>query len=244
MAGFPRTLAAGGRILVRATLLSALMVTSALAGEAGPASTGRAAPVPTTTVPTTTVPTRVEGISIERSSVEAPAPAAPAAAAPAAAAPAAAAPDTVPTSDAALRAAVLARIPFDWVHRLPGWRIEFLPPRAGYRGSTFPRTQTIQIYRRDGLTLDDYVHVTAHELGHAVDVSLLDDADHRLWNLTRSRDADAGWWVASGADDFSSGAGDWAECFAWSQMPRGRFYSELGAPPDAEQLRILHLIVG
>ena len=57
---------------------------------------------------------------------------------------------------------------------LPGWRIEFLPSRPGYRGSTFPDRQLIQIYQRSNLTVADYVHVTAHELGHAIDVTLLD----------------------------------------------------------------------
>lgn len=145
---------------------------------------------------------------------------------------------------ASLRERVLAEIEFPWQERLPGWRIEFLPPREGFRGSTFPRRKVIEIYRRDDLTFDDYVHTTAHELGHAVDVTLLDDEDHELWNVVRGRDAGADWWVASGADDFASGAGDWAECFAWSQHPQGRWYSELGLPPTADELAAMAAIIG
>ena len=213
--------------------------------------------------------TQVAGISIERSSVDdevestvvstLPAPtstaaptitappvtpptttAVPATAVPATAVPAPAAPAT--TAEA-LRAQVLSQIAFPWEDVLPGWRIEFLPSRPGYRGSTFPDRQLIQIYQRSNLTVADYVHVTAHELGHAIDVTLLDDADHERWNETRGRAADAAWWVASGADDFSSGAGDWAECFAWSQLPSGRFYSRVGGPPTGDQLAVMADIV-
>lgn len=116
-------------------------------------------------------------------------------------------------------------------------------PDPGTAGSTFPDRQLIQIYQRSNLTVADYVHVTADELGHAVDVTLLDDADHERWNETRGRAADAAWWVASGVDDFSSGAGDWAECFAWSQLPSGRFYSRVGGPPTGDQLAVMADIV-
>jgi len=142
-----------------------------------------------------------------------------------------------------MRRDVLARIAFPWQEVLPGWRIEFLPERKGYRGSTFPKQRLIQVYLRPGLSVDDYVHVTAHELGHAVDVTLLDAADHQRWNEARGRPADADWWVASGADDFSSGAGDWAECFAWWQMPRGRFYSRVGPVPSDAQLALMAALV-
>lgn len=143
-----------------------------------------------------------------------------------------------------VRRLVLAQISFPWEERLPGWRIEFLPERKGYRGSTFPADRLIQIYLRSDLTTADYVHVVAHEIGHAIDVTLLDDEDHQLWNLARGREFDADWWVASGADDFSSGAGDWAECFAWSQHPKGRFYSEVGPTPSNEQLEIMAAPIG
>lgn len=144
---------------------------------------------------------------------------------------------------ASLRDRVLAEIAFPWQSVLPGWQIEFLPERPGYRGSTFPKKKLIQIYERSGLTFADYVHVTAHEMGHAVDVTLLTDADHAQWNQARGRSADATWWADSGADDFSTGAGDWAECFAWSQLPSGRFYSRLGGAPNAAQLQAMAAII-
>lgn len=139
---------------------------------------------------------------------------------------------------------VLERISFDWRRRLPGWQIVFRPNRVGYRGSTFPDERRIEIYLRDDLTLEDLVHVTAHELGHAVDVELLDDADRLRWNEARGRGPTKQWWVSSGADDFSSGAGDWAESFAWSQQSFGTWYSRIAAPPDDEQLMLLNHLVG
>ena len=147
-------------------------------------------------------------------------------------------------SPGAVRELVLSQISFPWQERLAGWTIEFLPARKGYRGSTFPREQLIQIYLRDELTVSDYVHVVAHEIGHAIDVTYLDDSDHERWNLARGRDGGSQWWVASGADDFASGAGDWAESFAWSQQPSGKFYSRLGGPPTADQLAVMVDIIG
>ncbi|MEZ5322393.1 MAG: hypothetical protein R2698_10035 [Microthrixaceae bacterium] len=145
---------------------------------------------------------------------------------------------------AGLARAVLARIHFRWRERLPGWRIEFVGPRDGFRGSTFPRRKVIEVYRYDGSSLEDYVHVTAHELGHAIDVTLLDDEMRAAFNEARHRRADAAWWVEDGASDFESGAGDWAECFARSIDPHGRFYSRLGPPPDASQLAVIRAMIG
>lgn len=209
---------------------------------------------------TEAVETQVAGISVERSSVDETTITVPPTAAPDTPLPSpvvASPPETAPVTTVpvapitapavspqeAMRSQVLAAISFPWEDVLPGWRIEFMPTRKGYRGSTFPDRKLIQIYLRSDLTLADYVHVTAHEIGHAVDVALLDAADHERWNKARGRAADADWWVASGADDFSSGAGDWAECFAWSQLPSGAFYSRLGGPPSAEQLQVMADII-
>lgn len=209
--------------------------------------------------PATASTASVAGISVERSSVERDAatsttllPAVPERT-PEAAPDVAPVPAPSPEAESALdsepelarvRRLALAQISFPWEERLPGWRIEFLPERKGYRGSTFPADKLIQIYLRPDLTTADYVHVVAHEIGHAIDVTLLDEEDHQLWNLARGREFDADWWVASGADDFSSGAGDWAECFAWSQYPKGRFYSEVGPAPSREQQEIMAVLIG
>jgi hypothetical protein len=151
---------------------------------------------------------------------------------------------TTTAPSASLEDRVLSRISFDWRAELPGWRIQFVGPRSGYRGSTFPDQRLIQVYVRSNSSLNDLVHVTAHELGHAVDVTLLAAEDREAWNVARGRSASAGWWVAPGQTDFSSGAGDWAESFAWSQTTTGGWYSEIGNPPTAEQLALLASIIG
>ena len=149
-----------------------------------------------------------------------------------------------PAALAAIRVRVLGAISFPWQQRLDGWQIEFLGPRTGFRGATFPKRRTIEIYVSPELATDDLVHTTAHELGHAVDVTLFDDAARATWSAARGSSGIAEWWVADGRDDFSSGSGDWAECFAWSQLPRGMWYSRLGLPPTAAQLRLLASLVG
>ena len=139
---------------------------------------------------------------------------------------------------------VLARISYPWQAKLPGWRIEFVGARPGYRGSTFPNDRLMQIYVRPDESVEELAHVTAHEMGHAVDVTYLDQAERASFNVERGRSPDSTWWVANGADDFSSGAGDWAECFAWSQMQSGPWYSRLGNPPDAATLGLIEALAG
>ena len=75
-------------------------------------------------------------------------------------------------------------------------------------------------------------------------IGLLTAEDHARWNEARGRGADATWWAASGAEDYSSGAGDWAESFAWSQTTEGGWYSKIGPPPDAADLAVMADIIG
>ncbi|MFZ4517025.1 MAG: hypothetical protein ACOYOP_01455 [Microthrixaceae bacterium] len=133
--------------------------------------------------------------------------------------------------DRAARA--LGRIRYDWRSRLPGWQVRFLPGRDGLRGSTFPRDRVIEVYVRRNQSVTDVAHVIAHELGHAVDVSLLTDADRAAWLAARGVDPGTTWFPGeSGVTDFSTGAGDFAESFAHWQVG-DQWYSRLGPPPDA-----------
>ncbi len=135
---------------------------------------------------------------------------------------------------------VMARISFDWRRLLPGWQIQFVGPRQGYRGSTFPDRRVIQVYVRADASLDEVSHVTAHEMGHAIDVTYFDDEDRGQFNLARGRSVSSPWWVAAGATDFASGAGDWAESFAWSQVgSSGGWFSLLGSPPNVLQMALI-----
>lgn len=138
----------------------------------------------------------------------------------------------------------LTRIPVDWRAALPGWQIRFLPARAGLRGATFPDRRVIEIYVRRRDSAAELAHVVAHELGHAVDVSRLDDADRAAWKAARGIDPRAAWFPAGSAvADFTSPAGDWAESFARWQTGTG-WYSKLGPPPDVAQAVLLAQLSG
>ena len=135
--------------------------------------------------------------------------------------------------------AALAQIGFPWQSKLPGWTIEFLPGRSGLLGGTWTYEKRIEIYVRDYQDVDEVAFTLAHELGHAVDVTMLSDADRETWRQTRAfSDPNAPWWVASGATDFSSGAGDWAESFAVWQIG-GWSHSKLAGQPSNSQLAVL-----
>lgn len=141
-------------------------------------------------------------------------------------------------------ASLIVRTRFDWTRWLPGWRVEFLGPRRGYQGSTFPRERLVQVYVRPTMSVDQIAHVLAHELGHAVDVVLLDDTVRGAINIARGRDATAMWWVDAGATDFASGSGDWAELFSWwASGGRGKWASRLGPPPSPIELVWLEALV-
>ena len=106
---------------------------------------------------------------------------------------------------------------------------------AGY---TWTQEKRIEIFVRPGDGSDDLARVLAHELGHAVDVTFNSGDDRRRW--LRSRQAsEVQWWPDSGAPDFDSGAGDFAESFAWWQLQPIEFRSTLGSAPNEAQLKLL-----
>jgi hypothetical protein len=138
----------------------------------------------------------------------------------------------------------LGLLRFDWRAILPGWQIRFLPGRSGIRGATFPDRKVIEIYVRSSDSPDELAHVVAHELGHAVDVSRLTDADRQVWRATRGVGAGVPWFPSgSGVADYSTLAGDWAESFAHWQVGSG-WFSKLGPPPDAAQIAVLVRLAG
>jgi hypothetical protein len=145
----------------------------------------------------------------------------------------------VPTGEAVLRGeAALAEIDYPWQQLLPGWEIELLGDNGVVYGYTFTREQRIEIYVRDGQSRRLLVHVIAHELGHAVDVTLNDADDRRRWQVERGI-AGHPWWPGDGATDFATGAGDFAESFAAWQAGAEAFSSELAEPPSGQQMELL-----
>jgi hypothetical protein len=140
----------------------------------------------------------------------------------------------------ATAARALGLVDYDWQRRLPGWQLRFLPGRSGVRGLTYPDARVIEVFVRDSDSPESLAHVVAHELGHAVDVTHLDDGERAAWRSARGIDPRRPWFPgASGASDFSSGAGDFAESFAWRTAGGGGWYSDLGPPPNAVETAIL-----
>jgi len=130
-------------------------------------------------------------------------------------------------------------ISFPWESRLPGWRVEFLPGRPGFLGSTWPGDKLIEIYVRESQTVGDVAHITAHELGHAVDVTMNSWDERRGWLAARGLNKDTLWFIADGKSDFATGAGDFAEAFASWQTGTGGYRSQLAPPPNVEQVQLL-----
>ncbi|MEY2474820.1 MAG: hypothetical protein QOG87_135 [Actinomycetota bacterium] len=146
--------------------------------------------------------------------------------------------DQAPGWQARLGAAALARL--DYSLDLIGYRVDFLPGRAGYLGMTFPERRVIEIYVRDGLTVEDVARNTAHEVGHAFDFTHSTGATRLLYKQIRGIDG-AAWLTCRGCTDLSTPAGDFAETFAYWLMD-GEFpsRSQLGnGSPDVAQLQRL-----
>lgn len=146
-------------------------------------------------------------------------------------------PAAQPTNVEARGHAALARITYDWQNRLPGWEIRFHTAIEGAYGYTLTEESAIDIYVRTGQSDQLLAHVVAHEIGHAIDVTLNDDADRERWQATRGFDAP--WWPDSRASDFATGAGDFAESFAAWQVGTESYRSRLSGPPTGEQLTVL-----
>ena len=159
-------------------------------------------------------------------------------------------PDTAqtPTSVAAIDitpqsmgAAAEALLPFDWQAALPGWTITYSGPDSGFRGLTYPYDKHIEMFVRPGDTPQSLAGILAHELGHAIDVTHFDDGDRNDWRDARGIE-DTQWWPDAYASDFQTGAGDFAEAFAyWAvQDPSS---SQIAGTPSADQLAVVEKLV-
>lgn len=132
--------------------------------------------------------------------------------------------------------AALARIGFD--PESLGYEVRFLPARPGYYGMTYPNERRIDVWVRPDQSVDLLTHVTAHELGHAVDMTWNDDARRAEYLELRGLGSRS-WFTCDGCTDFSTPAGDFAEVFASWAVGETDFRSTLGPPPstdDYEQL--------
>ncbi len=138
-------------------------------------------------------------------------------------------------------AAAEALLPFDWQAALPGWTITYSGPDSGFRGLTYPYDKHIEMFVRPGDTPQSLAGILAHELGHAIDVTHFDDGDRNDWRDARGIE-DTQWWPDAYASDFQTGAGDFAEAFAyWAvQDPSS---SQIAGTPSADQLAVVEKLV-
>lgn len=90
------------------------------------------------------------------------------------------------------------------------------------------------------MSANDIAAVTAHQLGLAIDATLLTPADRDAWRAVRGFSAQ--WGPGGGTTDLTTGAGDFAEAFtAWQLGTRTR--SLLADQPDPTQLQLLARLI-
>lgn len=143
----------------------------------------------------------------------------------------------VAATPATIGAQAEALLPFDWQELLPGWEINYLDEDDRFRGLTYPYEKSIDMFVRDNDTPQSLAGILAHELAHAIDVEHFDDGDRNSWREARDI-GDAPWWPDAYARDFQTGAGDFAESFAyWAVGDQSS--SELGSNPTSDQLTLI-----
>ena len=140
------------------------------------------------------------------------------------------------SSDNARQVAVAAR---EWSATtgragLPGWTLHFADGRSGYRGMTFIERRAIEVYVRPGDTPERVAEILAHEIGHAVDLTHLYDRGRPVAGCTWPARLDPLVPRHVGRADFATGAGDFAESFAWCR-PAGALVRGLASPPTFAQ---------
>lgn len=200
----------------------------------GPAVTTTTTPPTTTTVPptTTTAPS-----STAPSTTTATAPPAAATLSTAATLPVFDPDDREPGWEQRRGEAALARVDFD-PERIE-YEVRYLPARSGHYGMTYPQEHRIDVWVRPDQSLELLTHVTAHELGHAVDLVWNDDARRDEYLEARGLGSRE-WFTCDGCTDFSTPAGDFAEVFARWAVGATDFRSTLAPAPTPEQYE--HLV--
>lgn len=147
-------------------------------------------------------------------------------------------PSTV-TSDpvaAAIGAEAETFISYPWHDLLVGWNVAYLDSDGSIGGNTNLPTRTITVYTPADGDPAYVAEVLAHELGHALDVTFLDEGARQQWLAARGV-SDSPWWPTDGPADFHVGAGDFAEAVA-AVLTGSPSDSTLAGPFTAEQLAL------
>ncbi len=141
-----------------------------------------------------------------------------------------------------LGAAALELVAYDWQGALPGWQVQFVRGDSNVAGYTWSNEQRIEVFVRPSADAPALARILAHELGHAVDVTLNSPEERTRWVDVRGLAPETPWWPSSGAADFQTGAGDFAEVFAVWQVGPSDFRSEVGPLPDHDDLALLETL--
>lgn len=132
-------------------------------------------------------------------------------------------------------------IGWDFRAALSTWRIEHDGAHPTWRGVTNTVERTVTLFDRPETSVDEAASVLAHELGHAVDIDVLDDDSRRGWLALRG--IDTGWWAGEAQADFDVGAGDFAEAVA-AYLVDSPTRSPHGAYTDEQLAFVAELIPG
>ena len=138
-------------------------------------------------------------------------------------------------------ALVLSKVRFNW-RALP-FSITFQGPRSGYLGLTTLGLASsppnhIDIYVRQGDSIQRTAIVTAYEIAHVIDITRNTDADRALWLRLRGA-AGTPWFTCNACTEDMVGAGDFSDVFAWWAVGHDFFVSRVAPPPSPVQLLTL-----
>ncbi len=119
------------------------------------------------------------------------------------------------------------------------YEIVFLGPKRGYRAMTISSKQRIEIYVRTGDDSQMLAYDIAHELGHAIDLTLNTKESRKKWMEARGIKPSTPWFGCDRCSDYNTPAGDFAETFAYLLLGPGYFYSRIAPAPTSEQVERL-----
>lgn len=132
-----------------------------------------------------------------------------------------------------------ATIEYDFRGELPGWRFIFAGDHPDFLGVTRSEQKSITVHVEPDATPEVVAAVLMHEVGHALDLERMSDADRATW--IELRDMPSVWWPGNGLSDFSVGAGDFAE--AVSALTTGSASSSVYGDFSVEQLDFVREIL-
>ncbi|MFP5219916.1 MAG: hypothetical protein ACLGIG_09295 [Actinomycetes bacterium] len=108
---------------------------------------------------------------------------------------------------------------------------------SAHLGFIDPQARTITVLVRPEQSDLSLRATVAHEIGHAVDIVTGSDEQRARYRQLRGLSPATPWWPCDLCSDYRSGAGDWAEVFAYWLVGPGDFRSELAGPPDDRALQ-------